>query len=194
MCEQCVIPPRFRLSRRGMLGVMSAALVATAAGPAPDPRITGGQALQRLMEGNARYHTNKTTFRDFAAGRAARVTTHRPIASILSCADARVGPELVFDQEPGNLFVVRVAGNILQDEGLASFEYAAQFLGSPLILVLGHSLCGAVDATIKAMKENATLPGHLPGLIDQIKPAVQAAEKTNSPNLLDAAVVENVRL
>ena len=194
MCEQCVIPPRFRLSRRGMLGVMSAALVATAAGPAPEPTITGDQALQRLMEGNARYHTNKTNFRDHAAGRAARVTTHRPIASILSCADARVGPELVFDQEPGNLFVVRVAGNILQDEGLASFEYAAQFLGSPLILVLGHSLCGAVDATIKAMKENATLPGHLPGLIDQIKPAVQAAEKTNPPNLLDAAVVENVRL
>jgi carbonic anhydrase len=193
MCEKCVEPTRFHLSRRGLLGVVSAALVAAAAGPAPEPTITGDQALQRLMEGNARYHTNKTHLRDFAAGRAARVTTHRPIASILSCADARVGPELIFDQEPGNLFVVRVAGNILQEEGLASFEYAAQFLGSPMIFVLGHSLCGAVDATIKVVKDNATLPGHLPGLIDQIKPAVQAAEQTNPANLLDAAIAENVR-
>ncbi len=193
MCEKCVVPARSQLSRRGLLGVMSAALVAAAAGPAPEPTITGDQALQRLMEGNARYHSNKTNMRDFAAGRAARVTTHRPIASILSCADARVGPELVFDQEPGNLFVVRVAGNILQDEGLASFEYAAQFLGSPLIFVMGHGLCGAVDAAIKVVKDNATLPGHLPGLIDQIKPAVLAAEQTHPANLLDAAIAENVR-
>ena len=110
--------------------------------------------------------------RDFEAGRAARVAAHRPIVSILSCSDARVGPEFVFDQGPGDLFVVRVAGNILQDEGLASLEYAAQFLGSPLIFVLGHSNCGAVEAAVKVVRDNATLPGHLPGLIDQIKPAV----------------------
>lgn len=193
MCEKCVASPQSSLSRRGLLGVMSAALAVAAAGPAPEPTITGDQALQRLMKGNARYRKSKTEWRDFAAGRAARVTTHRPIASILSCADARVGPEFVFDQEPGDLFVVRVAGNILQDEGLASFEYAAQFLGSPLIFVLGHSLCGAVDATIKVVKDNATLPGHLPGLIDQIKPAVLAAQQTHPANLLDAAIAENVR-
>ena len=96
-------------------------------------------------------------------GRAARVATHRPIASVLSCSDARVGPEFVFDQGPGDLFVVRVAGNVLLDEGLASLEYAAQFLGSPLIFVLGHSNCGAVEAAIKVVQDNATLPGHLPG-------------------------------
>ena len=108
-----------------------------AAAARPPATITGEEALHRLMQGNARYRSNQTHVRDFAAGRAARVTTHTPIASILSCSDARVGPEFLFGQGPGDLFVVRVAGNILQDEGLASLEYAAQFLGSPLIFVLG---------------------------------------------------------
>ena len=112
---------------------------------------------------------------------------------MLSCSDARVGPEFLFDQGPGDLFVVRVAGNVLLDEGLASLEYAAQFLGAPLIFVLGHSNCGAVDAAIKVVKDNAALPGHLPALIDQIKPAVLAAQASQPANLLDAAIVENVR-
>ena len=112
---------------------------------------------------------------------------------MLSCSDARVGPEFVFDQGPGDLFVVRVAGNVLLDEGLASLEYAAQFLGSPLIFVLGHSNCGAIDAAIKVVQENATLPGHLPGLIDQLKPAVIAAREAKPVNLLSAAITENAR-
>ena len=161
--------------------------------PAPPATITGEEALRRLIEGNARYRANQTHARDFAVGRAARVTTHRPIASVLSCSDARVGPEFLFDQGPGDLFVVRVAGNVLLDEGLASLEYAAQFLGAPLIFVLGHSNCGAVDAAIKVVQDNAALPGHLPALIDQIKPAVLAAQASQPANLLDAAIVENVR-
>jgi carbonic anhydrase len=112
---------------------------------------------------------------------------------VLSCSDARVGPEFLFDQGPGDLFVVRVAGNVLHDEGLASLEYAAQFLASPLIFVLGHSNCGAVQAAIQAIQENATLPGHLPELIAEIKPAVIAAQATNPANLLNAAIAENVR-
>ena len=100
----------------------------------------------------------------------------------------------MFGQGPGDLFVVRVAGNILQEEGLASLEYAAQFLGSPLIFVLGHSNCGAVEAAIKVVQDNAALPGHLPGLIDQIKPAVLAAQATHPANLLNAAIAENVRM
>jgi carbonic anhydrase len=174
-------------------GGFSSALVA-AAGPAPSGPITGDQALQRIMAGNARYLVNNTHVWDFSAGRAARVSNHRPVASILSCADARVGPEFVFDQGPGDLFVVRVAGNIIEEQGLASLEYAAQFLGAPLILVLGHSNCGAVDAAIKVVKDNAVLPGHLPTLIDQIKPAVLAAQRTQPANLLAAAISENVRL
>ena len=194
MCERCVETNRLHLSRRGLLGAMSAALALAAAGPARAQTITGDEALQRLLAGNARYQANKVNTRDFAAGRAARVNTHKPVASILSCADARVGPEFIFDQGPGDLFVVRVAGNILEEEGLASFEYAAQFLSSPLIFVMGHSQCGAVDAAIKVVKDNAKLPGHLPGLIDDIKPAVLAAQQSNPPNLLNAAIAENVRM
>jgi carbonic anhydrase len=179
------------LSRRAMLGGVAGLLAAAAAPPAET--ISGDEALHRLLQGNARYRKNHLNMRDFAAGRAARVATHRPIASILSCSDARVAPEFLFDQGPGDLFVVRVAGNVLTDEGLASLEYAAQFLGSPLVFVLGHRGCGAVEATIKALHDNASLPGHLPGLIDRLKPAVVAAEAAHPANLLNAAIAENVR-
>jgi len=188
MCEKCAHP-----SRRFLLGAFAAGLVTAAAGPPPANAISGDEALHRIMAGNARYVANKVHVRDFAAGRAARAKAQHPIASILSCADSRVAPEFLFDQGPGDLFVVRVAGNILEEEGLASLEYGAQFLGVPLIFVLGHSNCGAVDAAIKVMKDNATLPGHLPGLIEQIKPAVEAAQKTQPANLLNAAIAENVR-
>jgi carbonic anhydrase len=187
MCERCAM-----LSRRGVLGGFSAMLAAAAA-PAPGDSLSGDAALRELMAGNVRYRENRTHVRDFAVGRAARVATHRPVASVLSCSDARVGPEFVFDQGPGDLFVVRVAGNILQAEGLASLEYAAQFLGSPLVFVLGHSNCGAVDAAIKTVRDNASLPGHLPELIDQVKPAVIAAQQTHPADLLSAAIAENVR-
>ena len=201
MCDQCNGPLRSGLSRRSLLGALSTSAVAAAlparfaaaAGPPPQMTITGDAALQRLTAGNARYVANKMHVRDFAAGRAARAKSQSPIASILSCADSRVGPEFIFDQGPGDLFVVRVAGNILEEEGLASLEYGAQFLNVPLIFVLGHSNCGAVDAAIKVVKDNATLPGHLPGLIDQIKPAVLAAQNTHPTNLLDVAIAENVR-
>jgi len=187
MCDRCAM-----LSRRGVFGALAATMLAAAASP-PPTTITGEEALQRLIAGNARYRANQTHGRDFAAGRAARVTTHRPVASVLSCSDARVGPEFIFDQGPGDLFVVRVAGNILQQEGLASLEYAAQFLGSPLIFVLGHSSCGAMDAAIKVVQDNAALPGHLPALIEQLKPAVLAAQSQQPARLLDAAILENVR-
>src|SRR5437762_13799516 len=87
------------------------------------------------------------------------------------------------DQGPGDLFVMRVAGNIVTPDLLASLEYGAQFLGPPLIIVLGHTGCGAVDAAIKVLKTKAVLPGHLPALIAAIKPAVIAAEKTQTGNL-----------
>jgi len=186
MCPCCA-----GLSRRAMFGGVAALLAAAA--PAPADTISGDEALHRLLQGNARYRKNHMNVRDFAAGRAARVATHRPIASILSCSDARVAPELLFDQGPGDLFVVRVAGNVMTDEGLASLEYAAQFLGSPLVFVLGHRGCGAIEATIKAVHDNASLPGHLPGLIDRLKPAVIAAEAAHPANLLNAAIAENVR-
>ena len=161
--------------------------------PPPANAIAPADALKRLMDGNARYAGNTPNERDFSSGRAARVLGQYPIGTILSCADSRVAPELAFDQAPGDIFVMRVAGNIVTPSLLASIEYGAQFLGAPLIMVLGHSGCGAVDAAIKVLKNKAVLPGHLPELIAAIKPAVIAAEKTKTGNLIDNAVAENVR-
>jgi carbonic anhydrase len=87
--------------------------------------------MQRLMLGNERYAANAPEQKDFSAGRAARVSAQFPIAAILSCSDSRVSPELAFDQGPGDLFVVRLAGNFLDDDGLPSLEYAVKFLGGP---------------------------------------------------------------
>jgi len=157
-----------------------------------DPSRTPAAVLERLQAGNARYAANQPNEKDFSAGRAARATAQSPVAAILSCADSRVVPDLVFDQEPGDLFVCRVAGNIVTPDLLASIEYGVEFLGAVLIVVLGHSSCGAVDAAIEVMKNDAKLPGHLPELIRAIKPAVVIAEKTSGV-LLDNAIVENVK-
>src|SRR6478609_8661916 len=207
MCDSCGdVQHQPQLSRRGFLrtGALAALVplssrIAVAADPpapgaAPLPNaIAPADALKRLMDGNARYAANTPNQRDFSSGRAARVQGQYPIATILSCADSRVAPELAFDQGPGDLFVVRVAGNIVNPDLLASLEYGAQFLGVPLIMVLGHSGCGAVDAAIKVLKAKAVLPGHLPQLIAAIKPAATVAEKTKTGSLLDNAVTENVR-
>ena len=113
MCELCATPARPGLSRRGLIGALSAAVAVAAAAQRHPLRSARDDALHQLMAGNARYRKGQSHARDFAAGRAERVATHRPIASILTCSDARVGPEFIFDQGPGGLFVVRVAGNIL---------------------------------------------------------------------------------
>jgi carbonic anhydrase len=159
----------------------------------PQNAIAPADALKRLMDGNARYAANAPNERDFSAGRAARAQGQAPIAAILGCADSRIAPELAFDQQPGDLFVLRVAGNIINNDLLASLEYGVQFLGVPLVMVLGHSSCGAVDAAIKVLKERVSLPGHLPELIAAIKPSVAAAQKANGGELLDRATAENVR-
>src|SRR3954470_18948131 len=199
MCKQCDLT---RFSRRGLLtaGLATAAAAALpplpawaqSAAPAPNA-ISPDEALARLQQGNARYAANAPTNRDYAAGRVARAQGQYPFASIVSCADSRLAPELAFDQGPGELFVVRVAGNFINEDGLASLEYGAAVLGVPLIMVLGHSNCGAVDATIKAMNDGTTLPGHLPSLINAIRPAVEAAQATKAADLLREATAENVR-
>jgi carbonic anhydrase len=175
------------------IGAAIAAGAPAGGSPPPPNAIAPADALKRLMEGNARYAANTPSERDFSSGRAARAQAQYPFAQILSCSDSRVSPELAFDQGPGELFVMRVAGNIVNADLLASIEYGAQFLGVPLIIVLGHSGCGAVDAAIKVLKTKAVLPGKLPQLIASIKPAVIAAEKANGGNLLESAVAENVR-
>jgi carbonic anhydrase len=176
-----------------MMGQAFAADPPKPGAPPPPNAITPQAALKRLMDGNARYAANTPEQKDFSVGRAARATAQYPIAAILSCADSRVAPELTFDQNPGDLFVVRVAGNVISPDLLASLEYGVQFLGTPLVMVMGHSGCGAVDAAIKVLKKNAVLPGHLPDLIRAIKPAVLVAEKTTKGDLLDNAIAENAR-
>ncbi len=201
MCEQCNKP---NLSRRSLFGLGLAATVAAAAFPslpawsqatsAAPGAVSPDEALKRLQQGNTRYAANASMNKDFSVGRAARASAQYPFASILSCADSRLSPELAFDQGLGDLFVVRVAGNFTNEDGLASLEYGAVVLGVPLILVLGHSNCGAVNATIKVVKEGTTLPGHLPSLINAIRPAVVAAEAKKPADLLAEATAENVRL
>src|SRR5664279_2746634 len=166
------------------LAVFGAANAKEADTGKPKPNAIGGNvALRRIMEGNARYVANKPTHRNFSAGRVERTTSQYPIAAILSCADSRVAPEFAFDQGPGDLFVVRIAGNFANDDGLASLEYVVKFLGVPLGMVLGHSNCGA---------DNAALPGHLPELVQSLKPAVEAAKAKSPKDLLAAAITENV--
>lgn len=183
------------VSRRSLLsgGVAlgaAAMLPAVAFADTPQNAISPDAALKRLMEGNARYAANKPTQQDYSVGRARRVVGQHPIAAILSCSDSRVAPELTFDQGPGDLFVVRVAGNFVNDDGLASIEYAVKYLGTPLIMVLGHANCGAVDATIKVVRDNVTLPGHLPDMIHEIKPAVEIALRDHQDDVLSAAITE----
>lgn len=207
MCNACGdVEHRPSLTRRGLLaagGAMALGALASRAAIAADPpkpgaapapnAITPAEALKRLTEGNARYAANAPSQRDFSAGRAARAQGQWPIAAILSCADSRVAPELLFDQAPGDLFVVRVAGNVVDTGLLASIEYGVQFLGVPLIMVLGHSGCGAVDAAIKVVQSNAQLPGHLPELIAAIKPAAVIARRLAPNDTLNYAITENVR-
>jgi len=207
MCEVCGDAQHEpEVSRRDFLRTGALATLApwsigsalAAAPPAPGSAppqnaIAPADALKRLMEGNARYAANTPNERDFSTGRAARAQGQYPIAAILSCSDSRVAPELVFDQGPGDVFIMRVAGNIVNPDLLASIEYGLQFLGAPLIVVLGHSSCGAVDAAIKVVKDKAVLPGHLPELITALKPAVLFAQKEKSGELLDNATRENVK-
>ncbi len=203
MCQDCQAGGMHPSRRRVLAGGAALAGIAAWATLTPAARafaedapnaISPDEALERIMAGNARYVANTPEMKAFSAGRAARAQAQFPIAAILSCADARIGPELAFDQGPGELFVVRVAGNFVNDDGLASIEYGLRFLGVPLVMVLGHSGCGAVDAAIKVVKDNIELPGHLPELVDALKPGVEAAiaRKPPADELLAVATAENV--
>jgi carbonic anhydrase len=156
--------------------------------------IAPAAALDELMQGNARYVAGESICKDYSVGRDLRADAQFPIAAILSCADSRVSPELLFDQGPGDIFVVRLAGNFLDDDGFASLEYAVKFLGAPLVMILGHTNCGAVAAAVKVVMERAELPGHLPELIKSIEPAVIAAHGRHPSDLVAASIEENVRL
>ena len=144
------------------------------------------------MKGNARYVDGVSRRHDFTHEREALAGGQNPFASILSCADSRIAPEYAFDSGRGDLFVCRVAGNFANDDTVASLEYGVAVLNSPLILVLGHDSCGAVDATIKSLKDNTTLPGHLPSLVNALAPSVKAVADQPGDKLANA-IRQNVR-
>jgi len=163
------------------------------AAPVTLPRLTPDEALELLIEGNSRYVADDFAPQDYSARGTARVKEHAPIAAILGCGDARVGAELIFDRGPGDLFMVRVAGNFLSDYGLASMEFCVEFLKVPLLMVLGHTNCGAVTAAIEVVENRQELPGRLFVLIDALEPSVLRASMEHHGDLLLAATEENVR-
>jgi carbonic anhydrase len=147
---------------------------------------TPNEAIDMLKAGNERFIFGNVQPDDLASTRKRLVDGQAPFAIVLRCADSRVSPEIVFDQGLGDLFVCAVAGNIPTAELVASMEYAIAILGSPLIVVMGHSGCGAVDAAIQNFNSVDALPGSLPGLISQILPAVIATRDTSGDALANA--------
>lgn len=137
------------------------------------PVINPQAALKQLMEGNARFVAGKGTHPHQSLKRLQETAVAQyPFAAILGCADSRVPAEIVFDQGLGDLFVVRVAGNVASQTAIGSLEFATAVLGAQLIVVLGHSNCGAVKAAIKG----DPLPGRIGVFVEEIKPAVEAAK------------------
>ena len=149
-------------------------------------------ALKMLMEGNARFVAAKAEHPAQSAERRAEVAKGQaPFAVVLGCADSRLSPEILFDRGLGDLFVVRVAGNIADDAVIGSIEYAVEHLHAPLVMVLGHEKCGAVQAAIDTAAQMGDAPGHLGALTKPIQPAVAQA-KTQGGDLLDTAIIANV--
>jgi carbonic anhydrase len=177
------------------LALMPGAFAKDKKAPKPQNAISPDAALERLMKGNARYIDGISRRHDFKNEREALVGGQNPYASILSCADSRIAPEYAFDSGRGDLFVCRVAGNFANDDTVASLEYSVAILNTPLFMVLGHESCGAVDATIKSLKDNTTLPGHLPSLVAALTPAVNAVANQPGDKLANATrqnVIDNV--
>jgi len=151
------------------------------------------EALARLLAGNARFCAGKTIHpHQTLARRKSLSRAQAPHTIVVCCSDSRVPPELLFDQGLGDLFVVRVAGNVVDEAALGSIEYAAEHLGTRALLVLGHSKCGAVKATVDAWKKGAFPEGHVYRVASLILPAVSDARRLKG-DLVANAVSANVR-
>ena len=149
--------------------------------------------MKRLKDGNDRYVTEHPNAKEHWSKDAAKVVVQHPVAAILSCADSRVTPEEIFDQGPGDLFVVRVAGNYVDADTLESLEYAVEDLHAPLVLVMGHTGCGAVTAVVNNAHNGEPLPGHLLMLVDQLRPGIEKALAAGGEHELDSSIEDNVR-
>jgi carbonic anhydrase len=191
-------------SRRGLLGGAGAvagavALGLPASGDAKKPTLphpeTPPEALRQLLKGNRRYRKGRLRLRDYSPVGEGRASTQQPFAAIITCADSRISPTLIFDLERGNIFASKIAGNGIDVATLGSTEYAVKVLGVKLVMVLGHSDCGAIKAAIAVANGTAGYPpeqyGAIGEVIDALVPPIQEippAERT-----LDASVVVNAR-
>jgi len=161
--------------------------------------ITANEALQRLQEGNQRFVSGLRSIDSLVKQmqRADLVERQAPFAIILGCSDARVPAEIIFDQGLGDLFVIRVAGNIVAPSQIGSVEFAAQQFGTPLVVVLGHSMCGAVKATLDEIEQPSDeKSSNVLSIVSRIRPGVEVLYKTelrNDPGqLLEAAIRANI--
>lgn len=171
------------------LAILSIHACALSAEPAP----AAGNAWLQLQTGNARFVAGKAEHPHQTVQRRTEVAAgQKPFAVIIACADSRTSPELLFDQGLGDLFVVRLAGNIVDDAALGSVEFAVASLGARLIVVLGHEKCGAVKAAVGVAAGDPPPPGHIAGIVEAIRPAV-AASKDKEGDPLQNAIHENVR-
>lgn len=148
------------------------------------------RALQLLKEGNQRFISGKSIRPNQGIDRIKEVATGQyPFATIVGCSDSRVPNEIIFDQGVGDLFIVRTAGQVSTYASWGSIEFAEEVLGTKLIVVLGHTQCGAVNAAVKLPE----VPGHIVTLINAIKPAVEKAKASQAEDLLDASIRENIK-
>lgn len=167
---------------------------AVAEPPFTEPHVeSSGEALERLITGNHRYANNDTIDLHESPHRRSEVAKmQKPMAAIFSCVDSRVPPELVFDRGLGDLFTIRTAGHVLGNAVMGSIEFGVLELGIPLVFVMGHERCGAIKATIEAMKHpEKPVPGDMAHLVKSIEPSIKAA-KNRPGDLLDNAVDANV--
>ena len=154
-------------------------------------KLTPKDALQILIDGNARFITEQKADRNLKNQVVETSNGQYPFAVILGCIDSRVPMEIVFDQGIGDLFSVRVAGNIVNNDVLGSLEYACKVSGSKIVMVLGHTKCGAVTAACKHVEL-----GHITGLLDKIEPAMEVMkvdDKELTNDLIEAVVIENIK-
>jgi len=154
----------------------------------------GDESLQKLMDGNKRYVEGKLASKDIGASKRNELSSkgQKPFAIVITCSDSRVPPELLFDQGLGDIFVIRVAGNVVDPIALGSVEYGAEHLHAPLVFILGHTKCGAVTATLEAKGEPE---GNIGAIVKKIQPAAAVAKKKggSKDEMLETAIHENMK-
>lgn len=184
------------ITRRGLMLAAGGALVSCTTGSGAEeaegpPPASAAEVLERLKAGNARFARDASRHRHQSHEWRKRLTKGQsPIATILSCADSRVPVELVFDEGFGDIFSIRIAGNIIAEDVVGSIQYAARHLHTKLFVVMGHESCGAVTAAVDALLGKLDEPEHITALVEMITPGLKDLDRKKSRNALIRAAVE----